>query len=318
MKKILLLTVVALLPSFLAHSQEADDLGSKYAEVLLVTRAEYASSEEDHLGNSSFYAVLDGAFNSKLSYSAELHLLSSCPGDLYKSTGYSDSSNWLDWAYLSYNFGQFSLSAGKQAQFIATWENDEYDFDQYYELASWYWNNFQVYQWGLKLDWSPSEVHTVGASWMTSPFGERPFASGLYTYSLYWNINPCDWFSDLTTVNFVQTGEGWLPMLNHGFKFMAGDKWDFVWDGVTEFRNSGGYHGQDTFYVNWRPTDFWAIQARHSMTKGLVDDDTNTWLTGLRVEMYPLESLRVHALAAYDSMIEAPLFNLGLTWKITL
>lgn len=316
MKKILL-TVAVLLPSLLALSQEASDPGSKYAEVLLVARAEYASSEEDHLGNSSFYAVLDGAFNSKLSYSAELHLLSSCPGDLYTGTGYSNTSNWLDWAYLSYNFGQFSLSAGKQAQFVATWENDEYDFDQYYELASWYWSNWSVYQWGLKLDWNPSEAHTVGASWLTSPFGERPFSSGLYTYSLYWNTNPCDWFSDLMTVNFFQLGGGeWLPTWNRGFKFMAGDKWDFIWDSITEFRDKVG--GQDTFTVNWRPTDFWSIQARYSMTKNLVDFDTDTWLTGLRVEMNPLESLRIHALAAYDSMIDAPLFNLGLTWKITL
>ena len=316
MKKILL-TAAVLLPSLLALSQEASDPGSKYAEVLLVARAEYASSEEDHLGNSSFYAVLDGAFNSKLSYSAEAHLLSSCPRDLYEATWHSDTGNWLDWAYLSYDFGGITLSAGKQAQFIATWENEEYDFDQYYELASWYWNNFNVYQWGLKLDWTPSDVFTMGFSWLTSPYGERPFSSGLYNYTLSWRTTPCDWYNDLMAISLVQTGDGEvLPMWNKGFKFMAGDKWDFIWDSITHLQK--GLAGQNFLSVNWRPTDFWSLQARGGITNGLWEESPVTWLAGFRAEMNPLENLRIHALAAYDSMVESPLFNIGLTWKITL
>lgn len=316
MKK-LLLTAAVLLPSLLALSQEASDPGSKYAEVLLVARAEYASSEEDHLGNSSFYAVLDGAFNSKLSYSAEAHLLSSQPRDLYEATWRSDSCNWLDWAYLSYDFGGISLSAGKQVQAMSLWENEEYDFDHYYELASWYWNNSNIYQWGLKLDWAPSDEFSLGLSWLTSPYGERPFSSGLYTYTLSMSNSPCDWFNDLMSVTFMQTGKGeFIPMWNKGFKFMAGEKWDFIWDSITHLQK--GLAGQNFLTVTWRPTDFWSIQARGGIQNGLAEDLPNSWLTGLRVEMNPLKYLRIHALANYDSMIESPLFNIGMTWKLTL
>lgn len=315
MKK-LLLTVAVLLPSLLALSQEADDLGSKSAEVLLVARAEYASSEEDHLGNSSFYAVLDGSFNSKLSYSVEAHLLSSDPAYLYTNMWRSDSGCWLDWANLTYDFGGVSLTAGKIAQFVATWENDGYDFDQYYEMASWLWNNWNVYQWGLQLDWSPSENHTLGVSWLTSPYGERPFGSKLFTYSIYWKPSPCDWFNGLTTVNFFQTGDGgWLPMWNTGLKFMAGEKWDFVWDSVTMYDD--GVRGQDYCYVNWRPTDFWEIQARGGYINKLNEGDSS-WMTGLSVAINPLKSLRIHSLVAYHSLLNSALFNIGLTWKLTL
>ena len=316
MKK-LLLTAAVLLPSLLALSQEADDLGSKYAEVLLVARAEYASDEEDHLGNSSFYVVLDGAFNSRLSYSVETHLLSSCPRDLYQNSWRSDSCNWLDWAYLTYDFGGLSLSAGKQPVQMGIWENDGYDFDNYFETASWYWNNFMVYQWGVKLDWEPSEKFSAGLGWLTSPYGERPFSSGLYTYSLYSEYNPCDWFDFLTAVNFVQTApEECLPMWNKGFMFSVGDKWDFTLDSVTELREN--LPGHNFLTVDWRPTDFWTLEARGGVTNGLTEDVPVYYQAGFRAEIHPLESLRIHALAAYDTLYDASFFNIGLTWKLTL
>ena len=59
MKKTLV-TAATLLLCFLAHSQEADDLG-QVAELSVVARGE--SLYGDPLGNSSLYTLLDGSIS---------------------------------------------------------------------------------------------------------------------------------------------------------------------------------------------------------------------------------------------------------------
>lgn len=316
MKK-LLLTTAALLLGLLAHSQEADDLGSRYTEVTLVARAEYSSAEDDHLGNSSFYALLDGAFSPKLSYSVATHLLSSDPKSLYTNTLYSDSTNWLDWAYMTYDFGKFQFEFGKNMMQWGTFEMQEYDFDSYFELASSYWMNIpSIYQWGGKLSWTPSDSFFLAGQMTTSPCGEHPFASGLYSYSLHSGVDPCDWYSGLFSLNFVETEKGeFQSVFNMGTKFMAGN-WEIVWDSTTELTK--GIPGSNMLYTTFTPSDKWSFMARVGFENALFEFADNRWFGGLLANWYPIESLRVHALASYDTLIESATFNLGLTWQIIL
>lgn len=313
------LSIAALLLSLLAHSQEADASG-KYAEVTFVARAEYSSVQDDHLGNSSFYALLDGAFSENLSYSVSTHLLSSDPKSLYQGTLYSDTTNWLDWAYMTYDFGKFSFQLGKDMMQWGTFEMQEYDFDSWYDLASVYWLNVPIYQWGGCAKWTPNEDFFLGLGMTASPFGERPFASGLFQYSLSASSTACDWYNGLWSLNVFETGYDYLEtVFNMGTKFILGDKWELVWDSTTQFKKDMGYMGSNMVYANFVPNDSWSFMLRGGYEKAeFIYEPIDRWFTGALACWYPLDCLRVHAAAAYDSLVESPTFNLGLTWQITL
>ena len=317
------LTSAALLLSLLAHSQEADDLGSRYAEVTLVARAEYSSVQDDHLGNSSFYALLDGAFSSNLSYSVATHLLSSCPGDLYSGTLYSNTTNWLDWAYLTYDFGQFQFELGKDCIALGTFEFMENDFDCYYELQSPFWSMLPCYQWGAMLYWTPSDVFELTASMNTSPYGEKPFASGLYSYNLRGAVTT-DVYEGLYGAGMHQVDKGdYIGLLTMGHRFNLGDNWQVTWDSYCSLADFNAY--STMLSLCYSPSDAWRFIGLSGFDNYDLDaedlfaiTDGGNWHAGLLANWYPIESLRVHALAAYDSFSESPLFNLGLTWQITL
>ena len=317
------LTSAALLLSLLAHSQEADDLGNKYAEVTFVARAEYSSVEDDHLGNSSFYAFLDGAFSSNLSYSVSTHLLSSYPKDLYQGTLYSNTNNWLDWAYLTYDFGQFQFELGKNCMDLGTFEFQENDVDCYYELQSAFWSMLPAYQWGANLYWTPSDKFELTAGMCTSPFGEKPFASGLYSYHLRGAFTS-EFYEGMLSYGLHQRDKGdYIGLLSVGNRFYLGDKWQMTWDSYYTTTQNATYSSM--FSLCFNPSDSWALTGLAGFDDYdqdaddlFVKMDDNRWYAGLLANWYPVESLRVHALAAYDSLSESPLFNLGLTWQITL
>lgn len=321
MKKLVLL-LAALLPGLLAHSQEADDRGA-YAEVTFVARAEYSSLESGHhLGNSSFYALVDGGFTPNLSFSVSTHLLSSTPADLYRNTLYSCSTNWLDWAYLCYDFGKFRISLGKDYISAGTWETDAYDFDSYYEISSGYWNCLQVYQWGGKFTWAPSEDFNLSAHITTSPFGERPFSSGLYSYTLHaYGKTGC--YEGRMAFNFHQLEpKSYMKLFSMGHSLNF-EKWQVVWDSYMDFFTKTVPMSQ-LLYATFSPTEKWAFTGRVAFqTVGQEDEGflirrDPYWLGGVVVNWMPIEMLRFHALASYDSMLKSPLFNFGVTWKLTL
>ena len=61
-----------------------------------------------------------------------------------------------------------------------TFEMDEYDFDIHLLFVSSVLNMLPIYQWGLKASWLPTDELCFDVRVSTSPYGERPFASGLY------------------------------------------------------------------------------------------------------------------------------------------
>ena len=320
MKKILLLTA-ALLLGFLARSQEADNLGTGYAEVSFVARAEFSNDPEtNHLGGSSFYAILDGAFNSNLSYFVQAHLLSCTPTDLYTSTLYSDSTNWLDYAYLNYDFGQLDLTVGKQALCVGKSEMQGDDYDVFWEDASILWLELPSYQWGATLNWTPAdESFYLQAQVATSPFGERPFKSGQFSYSLLYCSTFREHFQDMYSFNMLQMEDGYfLKLFNVGLDFNYGD-WNFGFDGTIDFFTFR-LPNSKTFYANYTLSDKLTLGAKFGLDN--MNEDftwsTNRWYGGLRALWFPVESLRVHALAGYDTLMESMTFNLGATWKISL
>ena len=81
MKKLLLL-FAALLPCFLAYSQEADDTGS-YVDVQIIPRFEFNpyftpggsgdGSSGYSFGNSSLYTLVEGAISDHVSFTLSNH-----------------------------------------------------------------------------------------------------------------------------------------------------------------------------------------------------------------------------------------------------
>ena len=119
-------------------------------------------------------------------------------------------------------------------------------------------------------------------------------------------------------MNIFDAEDGTIPVFNMGHKFIIGDKWEIVWDSTTEFLDKS-CDFSNMAYVNFRPNDKWYFMVRGGLENAYVGfDQENRWFTGALACWNPIECLRLHALAAYDSLIEAPTFNIGATWQITL
>lgn len=300
-----------LLPFSLAFSQEAES-GSTGSEITIVARAEYASDPEGHLGNSALYVLADGNLSDNLSYSVSTYLLNSDPGALYSALTYSNETNMLNWAYLQYDFGRLSVSLGKDVIAWGTFENQDYDYNIYYELASEVWNGVNTYQWGGKLNFLLTDGLTLTAGLSTSPFGERFFSSGLYSCSLLGAYEGEGLYSGLLSFNAHQSPGGNVMFLSTGHK-LSND--DFaLWVDFNGRLSDGDFTTTTMLNFDWNFGSKWTVGAK----AGFADMEEQRTYGGLILNYFPVESLRLHALAAYDTLIGSPRFNIGLTWQISL
>ena len=101
------------------------------------------------LGNTSLYSLFEGNITDNLSFSVanhwagfdSVHDVFATTKDLYAYTLRSDSTNWLDWAYLTYSVGNFAFTLGKDIITTGGLEFDDYDFEVHPSLVSSYWQN---------------------------------------------------------------------------------------------------------------------------------------------------------------------------------
>ena len=329
MKKYLL-SIAALLLGLLAHSQEADDLGN-YAEVSIIPRVDvnpiFGSEPEFSLGNSSLYTLFEGSASEHFSWTVAAHLFSASSfkdcleesGDLYRMLGHSDSNNVFDLAYVDLTFGSWTFNLGKNCIMTGGHEYDDYDWMVHPQLASPLWNDLACYQWGGKVTYTtPSELTSFSLQMTTSPFGERPFSSGLWTYSAQWS-GEYAWYSPLWSVTAFGLDHGtyaWIYSLGNQFSF--GD-WTVSLDytntaGMTEeyddFLLGGTLHG----VVSYAPSERWdfALRGNYSSQFNFYNgrvvtfDEPARWNLGAVAQFYPLrdsQDLRLHAFAAYDSVL---------------
>ena len=343
MKKYLL-SIAALLLGLLAHSQEADDLGN-YAEVSIIPRLDvnpiFGNEPEFTLGNSSLYTLFEGSASEHFSWTVAAHLFSASSfkdcleesGDLYRMLGHSDSNNVFDLAYVDLTFGSWTFNLGKNCIMTGGHEYDDYDWFVHPQLASPLWNDLACYQWGGKVTYTtPSELTSFSLQMTTSPFGERPFGSGLWTYSAQWS-GEYDWYSPLwsATAFGIESGKYvWLFSLGNQFSF--GD-WTVSLDwtntaGMTEeyddFLRGGTFHG----FVKYAPSERWDFSlcgnysSQYSLNKGRIvpSGEAARWNLGTVAQFYPLrdsQDLRLHAFAAYDSAIGGFQLCAGILYNLS-
>lgn len=340
MKKYLL-SIAALLLGLLAHSQEADELGN-YAEFSIIPRLDlnpgwYSSPKEFgfDLGNSSLYTLFEGKASEHFSWTVANHWIACSgfewfkedTGALYTGLGYSDTNNLFDFAKVDLTFGSWTFTLGKDCISTGGYEYEDWDWEVHPILATPLWNNLPCYQWGGKVAWTtPSELSTFSLQMTTSPFGERPFGSGLWTYSAQW-AGEYDWYSPLWSVSALGIDKGtynWLISL--GNQFLIND-----WTLTLDWTNTCGLDWDwaslmrgNTFHarLDYAPSDRWDISLRGNYV--LTDKayfDSDWWNLGTVFQFYPLrdsQDLRLHAVAEYDTLMDGLEFSVGILYNLRL
>ena len=279
--------------------------------------------------NTSLYTVVDLQFAPWLSFSMENHWLATgegMPGELYNKTGHSDYGNWLDWAYLQFSAKDiFLASIGKVSAPRANTEYQDYDFDCFFETVSSRWNAIQVYQYGAILEVNPIENlnFTLGAT--TSPYGEKPFNSGLYTYSgmVKCNIGGVGLMGSYSIWQFdkgASFSESFVPLWSFSLNY-EGDAVTFYDDFETKAGDQDEIFSEgfsNAIYCKLKLSDSWSLAAKYNYDRYKVYN-ANVHQPSIAAFYEPLEGLRIHALAAYKfGDLEKSLnFNVGITYNFT-
>ena len=342
MKRLLVVCAASLLPCFLVSAQEADN-SDRGVELSVISRVdlnpilstEKGGNGEFTLGNSSLYSLIEGNLTENLSFSVCNHWAGfdsvsdflATTKDLYGNTFHSDNTNWLDWAYLTYTFGNFSLTLGKDMVTTGGLEFDDYDFEVHPALVSSFWQNFSCYQWGGKAVFTtPDESDAIGFQVTTSPFGERPFSSKLFNYSLEWRGNH-GLLETIWSATAVGTGPGeFQPVFTLGQRLNF-DSWTVGLDAFSvvgeeeEVLRKGITLMPSLLYS---PSDKLEVLAKggyENYALDTVEDVTwKRWWGGLALHWFPLQDsrdLRVHAVAAYDHAFSTVSLTLGVLYNLT-
>ncbi len=347
MKKTVL-SVAALLLGFLAYSQEADNLG-RHAEVSVIPRLDlnpgYGSESSElgfDLGNSSLYTLFEGSLSEHFSWTVANHWLQYDSEDClwpYKSMGRSDSTNWLDYFKADFSFSGWTFTLGKDMISTGGFEYDDWDWDIYPLFSTPFAANFCCYQWGGKLAWTtPSEMSTFSAQMTASPYGEQPFASGLWTYSAMWRgeYGP---LSNIWSVSAVER-----EPKTYDYIFYLGQRVSFE-DFTLTVDWSNNYGSDNTYILVGSEDDSGAVfvpgkgntvaatlaysfsDALNIAAKGsyVASHDRDLygdhWTAGCILEYFPLadsQDLRLHALLAYNSELALTSLSIGARWNFVI
>ena len=357
MKKYLL-SIAALLLGLLAHSQEADDLGN-HAEVSVIARLDLnpffgKDATEFTLGNSSLYTLFEGSASDHFSWTLANHWFSgntflgeeADPWAFFNALGKSNETNFIDLAYVDLTFGNWTFNLGKNCIATGGHEYDDYDWMVHTGLASPLWSCLACYQWGGKVTYTtPSEMSNFSLQMTTSPFGEKPFSSGLWTWSAQWG-GEYGWYAPLWSVSLFQSmspgdpspkapvkQNNWLISLGNQFLF---NDWTITLDwsncvDMSDYQFVKGWtlHGvvnyaiSDKFDVSLRGN--WVVPAADATFQTgdqIIQYDIEPWWNiGAICEFYPLRDsrdLRLHAIAQYDKLQSAFAFNIGILYNLNI
>lgn len=230
MRKILALATL-ILCCFTTYSQEAES-ASNIPSLIITPRFDvnpYISvggkdKSGVDFGNTSLYTLFEGSVGENFSYSMSNHWLSTDPASLYQNAFRSDDVDFIDWLTLSYSVGRWTFTVGKDMLAIGGYELDPMDVDQHPTLCSKFWHDCAIYQWGGRLEYeSKDESSTIAFQFGTSPFGERPFASKLFTYSFIWYGEFGCW-APIWSANLIEYDRGrFIKMASLGNMFSFGD-----------------------------------------------------------------------------------------------
>lgn len=329
MKRILVLLAVFALSSSPLFSQEAVEPGTG-AELSIVPRIDFGLPL--NLGGSSLYSFFDGNITESLSFSVCNHWANfaltdgkfdtDAIKDLYNYTWRSDWTNWCDWAYLDYSFGNFNVMLGKFTMAVGGIEFDLDDVECHAPLMSSLWSDFAPYQWGTSFGWTnDSENTTLSLEAVTSPFGVKPFSSGLFSYGLKWTgeYGP---LNNIWSVSSMDTGAGYFTIVSLGQSYAVSDAFSVTLDWSNAICDPTDWlvYGNSAYAtIDWTPSDKWAFSLKGGIesAKGYAGGTS----VGCSAHWFPLDddALRVHAFCGYrDFAGSSDLYaTVGLLYRLS-
>ena len=319
-------------------------------EISLDTRYGYkhqSSGKMGAFGSDNFLLNVDGKIGKHFSYSFNHSLQSS----LDEGATFFDATNWLT---LSYELGNFTFTAGKDALMVGSFEYDAYELDCYYEMGSMFNYNINCWLWGVSAMWTNNaETSSFAFQAAKSPFAFVPKEDNLYAYSLAWYGTWEEKYESMWSVNLMEYKPGsFVKMLALGNTFYFGN-FDLMLDYSTRATDFAKGFGQD-YTLTMQPAYNFGESLRLFGRFGVertVDDvaydflgeyipvedkvlanDENecvmpAYLTGNKeyiyygacVEYFPFKedkSVRLHAAWASNNYTKSHIFDLGLTWKL--
>ena len=340
--------LVAILCYFCTYSQEAN-ADNNIPEFIVTPRfdlSQYApikgGRKDLDFGNSSLYTFLDGSIGN-FSYSMSNHWFAAdwdSTKGLYQNAFRSDDYDFIDWLVLSYTAGQFTFNVGKDVLAVGSVEYSYNDVDIHYPIASTFWHKNSAYQWGASVDFTTKdEDTTLRLQFASSPFGERPFASKLFAYSLHWT-GEYGCFTPFWSVNFIEHERGkFVNLIALGNAFYFGDftlEVDYMnrATSIKNFFNQEFAIGAQLLYNYNDKVEVFAKGGYENFNNsdifGYEDDlfvptDNSLcpryWYAGGGVHYFPLRKsrdLRLHAVIAYNNFAKNMSMSFGASYYFNL
>jgi hypothetical protein len=252
------------------------------------------------------YLDINGYISPHFSYSLNQRLA---------STYYEDNSsfNGTNWLTLTYEVGDFAITAGKDALLMGSFEYDAYDLDAYYDMNSSFYNEFDCWQWGVSGAWYPAEDQEILLQFANSPFsyGEP----NLFSLAAGWR-SAWDWYESYWTANLWQFSEkDFVKALHLGNRFTFGN-FSVDLDLMGRFGElESPFTGiSAAFSPSYDISDWGRIFA-----KGVYEPENMIFGAGL--EVFPLKEnrdIRLHAVWAHNEYMYGHTLNIGLTWKMNM
>ena len=317
---------------------------NNYPELSIITRV------DAYPFSPSVYTLLEGSLGEHLSYSVCNLWVNDDTRSLYANTLRADEMDWCQWAWLSLDLGNWHIIAGKDYIRTGGFEVDAYDFDQYWQMTSNFWNNAQVYQYGCGVKYDlPSESDELMLQVLSSPFSGRPFEDKLLSYSFEWVGEHGPWSAiwSVTGVDYDAESYAWgdkIWLLSAGNQFELSDSFNFGFDYMYRYAfptanapgagDRGPFHPANSGHnlvgrLNWRPLDWLeaGVKGVYETSKVFfhVEEDLfgipGQYYSGAAcLQFYPIpekDDLRIHALAGMNNL-DGFFWGAGITYNFNL
>lgn len=331
------LTISLLISSFCLYAQEGEILKLNF-EVRADYQQEYLQGEkiDPNSGFKGKYVnfALNGNITDNFTYAYRQRMIK--PN---KDASFFDC---VDWATLTYNNRNWTISGGKQVVGIGGYEYDYAPIDIYF--ASEFWNNIACYQFGVSTSYTlDNGKDTFLLQFCESPFRKTAYNTEMkemFAYNLMWTSTH-GFFKSLYSVNMIE----YLPgrFINY---IVAGNQFSFRnveirLDVMNRSVCSDYSIGKDMSFIGevfWSPLDRLTIFAKmsHDFNRTETTGDfcvlpgTEITRIGGGLEYYPLKNyrnIRLHLIGCYTfgetvpSAVLRPeqtIIEAGLTWKVNL
>ena len=298
------------------------DVAEYIPDVSLSMRAGYVQDFAEKAGRfcgDGIYLDINGKISPSFSYSINQTIASRYVDDVSGFNG----TNWLK---LTYEVGDFAISAGKDAVFVGSFEYDTEDINSYYEFNSMFYNMIYCWQWGISATYYPSESQEISLQSTNSPLSYgKP---NLFAYAAAWR-GSWDWYESYWTANLWQYSKsGYVKSLNFGNRFYLG-AFTVDLEYMTRAHEINGLFTNDfttlispSYEWDWGRAfgKFCFEHIGENLPYELAYDVGNYMLYGAGLELFPLKenkSLRAHAVWSADNYGMNAL-NIGFTWIIDI